>query len=325
MQAQAALISLVGSSVANTSLSRTRAFGLSCEPPRSNNRRCAHAGSTFIPRRSCCSRSARARCRTSVTIALPSITRWRWLSQRRDNHFHLVALANQALTYVRRRGTWDTHGRRGRKSDPAWAARRRLLGGRERLTDTQFTKMWNDRHRRRHDRADPHRLDRQRRAPCAARDLPHRRATARRRAPAAPVQQMVRPLRPPRTRAPRRHHPGLVARGTGLPADRRHQRRHRGHEPDRQDRRPHRLRLPQPRQPAPPNTVRLHPTITSGHRLLRDTPPSSSKSRHGDARPMAGWAHRRYPVTDAASAGRVTPQGPSSMTGWQPPTRATCL
>ncbi len=29
------------------------------------------------------------------------------------DHFHLVQLANQALTDVRRRVTWDTHGRRG--------------------------------------------------------------------------------------------------------------------------------------------------------------------------------------------------------------------
>jgi transposase len=60
------------------------------------------------------------------------------------DHFHLVRLANQAVTDVRRRVTWDTHGRRGRKSDPAWAARRRLLRGRERLSNTQFVKMWND-------------------------------------------------------------------------------------------------------------------------------------------------------------------------------------
>jgi len=60
------------------------------------------------------------------------------------DHFHLVRLANQALTDVRRRVTWDTHGRRGRKTDPAWARRRRLLRGRERLTGRQFTAMWND-------------------------------------------------------------------------------------------------------------------------------------------------------------------------------------
>jgi len=60
------------------------------------------------------------------------------------DHFHLVRLANQALTDVRRRVTWDTSGRRGRKTDPAWAARRRLLRGREHLSDPQFRRMWND-------------------------------------------------------------------------------------------------------------------------------------------------------------------------------------
>ena len=60
------------------------------------------------------------------------------------DHFHLVRLANQAVTDVRRRVTWDTHGRRGRKTDPAWAARRRLLRGRERLSEAQFSRMWND-------------------------------------------------------------------------------------------------------------------------------------------------------------------------------------
>jgi transposase len=60
------------------------------------------------------------------------------------DHFHLVRLANQAVTDVRRRVTWDLHGRRGRAADPAWAARRRLLRGRERLRPDQFARMWND-------------------------------------------------------------------------------------------------------------------------------------------------------------------------------------
>jgi transposase len=60
------------------------------------------------------------------------------------DHFHLVRLANQAVTDVRRRVTWNTHGRRGRASDPAWARRRRLLRGYERLTPEQFARMWND-------------------------------------------------------------------------------------------------------------------------------------------------------------------------------------
>jgi transposase len=58
------------------------------------------------------------------------------------DHFHLVKLANDAVTKVRRRVTWDQHGRRGRKIDPAWANRRRLLRGRERLSEQSFATMW---------------------------------------------------------------------------------------------------------------------------------------------------------------------------------------
>ncbi|WP_246859922.1 transposase, partial [Mycobacterium helveticum] len=59
------------------------------------------------------------------------------------DHFHLVALANDALTKVRRRVTWDLRDRRGRKLDPEWANRRRLLRARERLSDKSFATMWN--------------------------------------------------------------------------------------------------------------------------------------------------------------------------------------
>jgi transposase len=59
------------------------------------------------------------------------------------DHFHLVKLANDALTKVRRRVTWDLRDRRGRKLDPEWANRRRLLTARERLSDKRFAKMWN--------------------------------------------------------------------------------------------------------------------------------------------------------------------------------------
>jgi len=59
------------------------------------------------------------------------------------DHFHLVKLANDALTKVRRRVTWELRDRRGRKLDPEWANRRRLLRARERLSDKSFTKMWN--------------------------------------------------------------------------------------------------------------------------------------------------------------------------------------
>lgn len=60
------------------------------------------------------------------------------------DHFHLVKLANDVVTQVRRRVTWDLRNRRGRKLDPEWANRRRLLTGRERLRTYAFARMWND-------------------------------------------------------------------------------------------------------------------------------------------------------------------------------------
>jgi transposase len=58
--------------------------------------------------------------------------------------FHLVRLANQAVTRVRQRVTRQVLGRRGTSRDPAWANRRRLLRARERLTAEQFHRMWEE-------------------------------------------------------------------------------------------------------------------------------------------------------------------------------------
>jgi transposase len=60
------------------------------------------------------------------------------------DHFHLVRLANQAVTRVRQRVTRQVYGRRGTTRDPAWANRRRLLRGRERLTGQQYSRMWEE-------------------------------------------------------------------------------------------------------------------------------------------------------------------------------------
>jgi len=54
-----------------------------------------------------------------------------------------VALANDAVTKVRRRVTWELKDRRGGKVDPEWANRRRLLTARERLSQKNFVTMWN--------------------------------------------------------------------------------------------------------------------------------------------------------------------------------------
>jgi transposase len=59
------------------------------------------------------------------------------------DHFHLIMLGNTAVTTVRQRVTRDLLGRRGRKVDPAWANRRLLLRGRERLSPAALARMWN--------------------------------------------------------------------------------------------------------------------------------------------------------------------------------------
>jgi transposase len=59
------------------------------------------------------------------------------------DHFHLIMLGNKAVTAVRQRVTRDLLGRRGRKIDPAWANRRLLLRGRERLSQAALARMWN--------------------------------------------------------------------------------------------------------------------------------------------------------------------------------------
>jgi transposase len=59
------------------------------------------------------------------------------------DHFHVVKLANDCVTKVRRRTIWDQKGRRGRAVDPAWANRRRLLTAKEHLSAKGFAAMWN--------------------------------------------------------------------------------------------------------------------------------------------------------------------------------------
>jgi transposase len=50
------------------------------------------------------------------------------------DHFHLVKLANDMVTTVRRRVSWDRHDRRGRGSDMTWANRLLLMRGYESLS-----------------------------------------------------------------------------------------------------------------------------------------------------------------------------------------------
>jgi transposase len=62
------------------------------------------------------------------------------------DHFHVIRLANAALDEIRRRTQQTSTGHRGRKVDPLYRIRRRLLAGHERLDPAGFARMlrWLD-------------------------------------------------------------------------------------------------------------------------------------------------------------------------------------
>lgn len=62
------------------------------------------------------------------------------------DHFHLIQLANQALTEVRQHLSQQVRGRRGRAVDPAWAHRMLLLRADETLSDPARARLERLRH-----------------------------------------------------------------------------------------------------------------------------------------------------------------------------------
>lgn len=62
-------------------------------------------------------------------------------ARRTADHFHIIRLANQMVTEVRCRRQQELTGRRGRKSDAFYGARRDLLRARDRLTDRQRARL----------------------------------------------------------------------------------------------------------------------------------------------------------------------------------------
>jgi hypothetical protein len=199
------------------------------------------------------------------------------------DHFHPVKLANDALTNVRRRVTWDLRDRRGRKLDPEWANRRRLLRARERLSKKSFATMWNE-ITAEDPSADPVRLDRERGAAHPAGDRASRRRPTPDPPPATPVPDLVHRLANPRSTHPRRHDRHLVARDPRVPTNRDHQRPHRGLQPVAQTGQARRLRIPEPKKLGTPDTIPLHPQTAGRNPDFMLIARSKSKSRHIELR-----------------------------------------
>lgn len=158
---------------------------------------------------------------------------------------HLVQLANTMLTEVRQHATREVRGRRGRKRDPEWAARLRLLLGYERLSPAAFTKLWNAL------------IDAGEPAWRSCTSTPSHSCVACSPSPATADRERISHLlwlfyeqaaASGLTRGPptRRDHRDLVAHDRGIHHHRILQRPSRGLQPTRQTRRPRRLRRPQP-------------------------------------------------------------------------------
>ena len=175
------------------------------------------------------------------------------------DHFHLVALANDAVTKVRRRVTWELKDRRGGKVDPEWANRCRLLTARERLSQKLLRNDLEHDLRRGPERPDPFGLHREGRAADRAVDRALRWGPPPHPSPAASLPQLVHRLEDPRAGHPGQDREHLVARDQRVRPDRDHQRPHRGLQPTRQNRQTRRVRIPKPRELRPPHTLPLHP------------------------------------------------------------------
>jgi len=187
------------------------------------------------------------------------------------------------VTKTRRRVTWELRDRHGGKVDPKWANRRRLLTGRERLSDKNFAMMWNA--------IDEDASAQILSAYIAKEELrtllstvrlggknPHLTRHRLHRFLAWCIDSNISELIAPVKTVDLRWPEIKAAILTGAL-----QRPLRGLQPARQTRRPQRLRLPQPHQPTPPDTLGLHPPTpaSASHHHHHRTARSSAMSRLG--------------------------------------------
>lgn len=194
------------------------------------------------------------------------------------DHFHIVQLANQALTEVRRRATLQQRGRRGRKGNREWELRNRLARSAARMHGKHLDPMVLDLH------ALPEKIGR----PIldawnAKQDLLDLLDLARTHPDRHPISHRLTRFYTAcadsgleGVRTPRHHHLHLVAGNPRVHPHRRDQCRLRGHEPRHQDHRPRRLRLPQSREPTPTHPLRHQPQSPR-----TPQPHLTSKSRDG--------------------------------------------
>ena len=178
--------------------------------------------------------------------------------------FHVVQLAVKTVGDVRRRAIRERYGRRGKAGDPEYGIKHLLERNLENLSPDNFEKIIGT--------LDASAEGQQIAITWIAKEKLRDALKLRARVTGStPCERQVRDklfsfydwLRAarghPRAPDPREHHRTLGKRDRHRRCHRRHQRDRRKPQPPRQTRSPPRLRLPQPRKPAPPRPHRLHP------------------------------------------------------------------
>ena len=198
------------------------------------------------------------------------------------DHFHIVGLANAALTDVRTRRQQEITGHRGRKGDPLWSVRHDLLRAREHLTDRAWARLgaafqadwcdelecaWTLKEMLRDLYTSADRAA----AEAALADWHHHAGAF----DVAETNRLAKTL-------------GLGTRTARLLRHRPHQRAHRRHQPDHQSRQTPRLRLHQRRQLPHPRPLPLR--LTHSGRQTTEPPLPHQPRRAGIAAPLRSVA-----------------------------------
>jgi hypothetical protein len=215
------------------------------------------------------------------TVFLAAVRRALPQAQVAVDLFHVVQLAVKAVGDVRRRATREKYGRRGKEGDPEYGIKGLLNRNLESLSPAQFARVIQTLDADGHGQQIALAWITKEKLRAALNLRAIQQVAALRTAGKGPALRLLRLVRRPRGH-PRAHH----ARHDDLPVggrdrhrrpDRRHQRDLREPQPPRETRGPPRLRLPQPRQPAPPRLHRLHtrhPTTTTHrnqhHKTIRN-------------------------------------------------------
>ena len=235
--------------------------------------------------------------------------------------FHIVRLANQALTKCRQRTQTDTTGHRGRKGDPLYGARKLLLMGSERLDGAGWERL-----RSALGRGDPY----DEVADCweakekvrSVFKTPDPEQGAGRLDDA--IEYCRAPEAAPRAAPPRHHAAPLAGRDHHQHRNRHPQRAHRSRQRQNQRHKTLSQRLPQPPQPPPPHPFGRRTKTTRNSTRHKNQNPTSQLGRvepHCQGPQVPSARVGPEPAAPPPAGARLRPARPIRLRESSPPSQ----